>query len=298
LSGSLWRALQGLGRHGNHALHSFVATARRFFGGVVASDSLSHGARPKNLVVLYGAVLPKSLKFGLTFPHAVAWQSNSGLTAHLTPRIKDGDVEIECLLSTDEPTLQDLADVFDGAYTLLATIVNLHVFATGGGMTVYLDEVLRPGESKRVGIRRGEERCVGLCTAFDPMQSGEIWKFVFGDPQLNLIFNDLAMALQFPAYQQIACGRAIDGMRVYLSPDEEPQKGWIHLRKELNVSRKYVDYVWERASEARHRERFDFPANENSESMRRTWVLINRFLEYCLAGKVALSVPKYPLLEE
>jgi len=66
----------------------------------------------------------------------------------------------------------------------------------------------------------------------------------------------------------------------------------------LNISRDYQQWISEQAKGPRHGDPAFVPGDVTVEITHRTWVVMNRFLEYRKRGNQPLTAPDFPLLSE
>ena len=245
---------------------------------------------------LLGHVFPSHKGLSFTYPYAMNAEK-FGLRYSF--QIIQGRVEVEIEAEQFDPDTINIALLI--MRTQLAAVVSLYVFATGDPYTLHFDKVIPPGSTEEHVLDLSNPDLAALCTAFDPHGAMVgILDIVLLDPELMNIVNDAAMALTTNLYQPIACGRALDGIRNYITPESgekaKQKQGWQRMSEQLNLSDDYARRVNETAHKPRHRAPHDFEDVVIPDVLRRTWTITNRFLIWCQRGQTRLTAPEFPLL--
>jgi hypothetical protein len=243
-----------------------------------------------------GRILPTELK--LTVPVFEAQWRWDQKELDLTFRVKVDNslVNVECELERYEPDY--LVELHRRALDLAFAAANVVSFATGYGTRVWLDSLILPdGTSSSLVMH--DPSLVPLCTAYGLQRDlNKVIQMVASDPALFRCLNDLVEAITLPHVSLVNCGRVIDSIRRMIAPDSEDQPAWQAMHKALNLSRSYQELVSQRSTGPRHGESAFVPGEVTAEITHRTWVIMNRFLEYRKQGNQQLTAPDFPLLEQ
>ena len=241
---------------------------------------------------LVGHVHPTAKSFTLTFPFGLEF-SDLGLT--IEPVIQNGQVSVVCQAPAFDPGHLNLALLVVRAK--VGGIVSLYTVGTGDHYSLHIDSVVPPGATAKGLLNLSNPDLAALCTAFNPHGNmTEIFEIVLTDDLVMTIINDAAMAITQALYQPIACGRVLDGIRNHIAPGIEKREGWKRVHAALNLTPDYARFVSDKATKPRHREAHSFGDREVGDCLRRTWIILDRFLHHLKRGKAPLSAPEFPLL--
>ncbi len=217
-------------------------------------------------------------------------------------RIADSVVEVACTVptysSTDSIELPHIR-----AFELARSLVDCVAFVDGVGLTLILEEVISPaGVVERILAKNST--LPKLCTAFSKSPDAApdrtldaMLRLVMREPPLFLALNDLIVAATIPGQVAVNCGKAIEGLRAILVPNDPKRKqGWAALQNNLNITRSYREFITTTSTGPRHGDRTDIPKDTSQEVIERSWTIMNRFLEYRKRGSVPLPISDFPLL--
>ncbi len=183
------------------------------------------------------------------------------------------------------------------------TALDCLCFAHGLGLTLVLDELVEPDGTVKP-LKYTSTRLARLCTAFN-LTPGYIGKddysamflLIVQEPALMLVFNDLIVAHTIPGHIEVNCGRAIEGIRNLLAPnDPDRSKGWSELRSVLRLQRSYIDLIINASIAPRHGDKTYTSQDRAFAILDRSWVIMNRFLEFRKRGNIFLSPDEFPIL--
>ena len=114
-----------------------------------------------------------------------------------------------------------------------------------------------------------------------------------------MILHWLTSTLAQPYLWQINCHLAVEGIGRLVSPNEDDTKRrWLNLRAALNLSEDYVHLISEASKGPRHANLVDIFSTtiEVAEARKRSWTIMNRFLEYRRRKVVSLPEDEFPRL--
>jgi hypothetical protein len=216
-------------------------------------------------------------------------------------KIVDSVAEVACTVQAYTP--HDIGLPHIRALELARSIVDSIAFVNGVGLTLIFEELIGPDEEIRL-ILPLNPQLPRLCTAFSAAPDAmpdctleAMTRLVIREPSLFLALNDLIVAVTVPGQVAVNCGRAIEGLRKIMVPNDPSRKlGWAALQSNLNVERSYRELITDTSTGPRHGDRADIPDNLSQEVIERSWVIMNRFLEYRKRGNVPLLVSEFPVL--
>jgi hypothetical protein len=245
-------------------------------------------------VQFLGKIHPHDFNVSITGIPPVKWSAEElGLEMVFKlqiEKIENSDVHVECEVNRCD-TSEDLAAIWMRALDLVRGAVDLVCFATGTGATVTLDTFIN-AEGARSTLLSKNERLSGICTAFRLGEKcGDLYKFlniVLTEPGLFMALNDLVTANTLPHYSPVTCARTIEGLRHLIAPGLQPKDGWSSLRQNLNIDENYLKFITDHSKGPRHGDPQHIPGAITTDIITRTWVIMNRFLEYRKRGNDAL----------
>jgi hypothetical protein len=243
-----------------------------------------------------GSVRPTVLEVSVGHKPVVKWEAPEiGLTMEFTNHIEKSQVDVECKLNRYRP--DDLVHVYMRALDLARASVNVVAFALGWGLTVVLDTFVDPNGVKSV-IAPKDDSLASLCTAFTPTKGfDEVHAMLLLEPALFMAFNDLIAAITEPHVSTVNCARAIEGLKhLIASPGSGDKQAWAQMRQALQIDKDYLMLITDNSIESRHGNRVHVAGTVTTEVTRRSWIIMNRFLEYRKRGNLQLPTAEFPLL--
>jgi hypothetical protein len=222
-----------------------------------------------------------------------------GLTVRYTITVEHSQIDIRCDASPYNESL--FSWVRNRAFVVLHALVDLHSFTTGVPMAVILDKVVYPDGTEK-HLLPSNPHLVGLSslanTSGDSVNLGDALRIVIRDTALIASLRDLISAIGNAGTAAIDCARAIEGIRVILLPDSNKKKeGWHLLQCKLCLSEDYVKLITKTSEAPRHGDRAHISGDAIDEITKRSWTIMNRFLEFqARGGEHPLPLHEFPLL--
>jgi hypothetical protein len=251
-------------------------------------------------VQFIGKVLPAPAMLAVTLPDLTWKWEEQNLNLAFRVRINNSFVNIECELEKYEPAYA--AELHKRALDLARAAVNVVGFATGLGLSVYLEALIAP-DGIPAAILLKHPATTPLCTAYslELARAGDlaaVYNLVLTEPPLFRALNDLIESVALPHVSAVNCGRVIDSIRRMITPDPNAaaKNAWQAMHEALNISREYQEWVSNQARGPRHGDPAYVPADVTHEIMHRSWAIMNRYLEYRRRGRTPLTAPEFPLL--
>jgi hypothetical protein len=251
-----------------------------------------------------GRILPSPVKVSFQDIPTVKWTlPGSGLTLDLIVRISESKVEVECTLDPYQDQYDN--EIYWRALDAARACVNVAGFATGYGMTVFFDEFVRPDGTIAPLIFAAPIEILAECKAYkvNPVTLGDkktleqILLLVMTEPPLFTVLNDLIQAVALPHVIPANCGRVLDALRKLIAPGTEPKQGWPVFRGTIHVDEAYTTFISEHSKNPRHGELVRYGGHITTEILKRTWIIMNRFLEFRKRGNQPLPLADFPVLK-
>jgi hypothetical protein len=251
-----------------------------------------------------GRVFPFVYDISVSGHPKVTWvDDETGVTFKFIITIQKGDIQIDCHVEPYNES-KDLTSLFIRAYDVTRTSLDLTAFNTGYGLTLLIETYTGvSGETRPFVVN--DLQLASLCTAFSgkPAKPGERNSF---DTVLNIALSDwkighslreLIEAITIPHQSTTNCARAIEGLRTLIAPSGiDRKKAWVVFGDALRLAKSYTDLVTDSSKEHRHGNRIRIPASITTEVVRRSWIIMDRFLEYKKRGGTPLPESEFPLL--
>jgi hypothetical protein len=223
-----------------------------------------------------------------------------GLTGEFTIAINHSLVDMICVV--EQPSTS-LSSVHNRAIAYLRAFVDLNCFATGAPLSVILDEAITP-DGVVQSLRPAHPTLGQLCTVTNtnPHIPGafnfEVLNTIIREPALFLALRDLISALSDADLAVVHCARAVEGLRNLIVPNEPDRgKAWGIFQENLNLDRAYREYITALSTGPRHGDRTRSNTSaEVDEILQRSWIIMNRFMEFRKCGSQPLLAPEFALL--
>jgi hypothetical protein len=215
-------------------------------------------------------------------------------------RVQGSTVDVKCVMNRYDLDLR--RQVRKLAYDLARTAVNLVCFSTGLHLSVFFDSFIDPDGNQTPYVIH-DRSLAALCTSYVLGETGtstaldSVLQFVLADPQVFLALDDLITATGHHHLLTINSARAIEGLRHAMCGFiAEKSQQWTVFRANLNLSKDYLQLITDSSTSGRHGEGKFIPGNVTEEIMKRSWTIMNRFLEFKKRGSLPLPVSEFPLL--
>jgi len=253
------------------------------------------------VVKFRGRVLPTALQINISGLSPFSSQElATGETMQLRVAVVESLVTVEVEVSQFSVG-DDISIMHTRATHVARSVLDCFAFANGFGLIVFLDEI-DDGDGVFKKIRLEQKELAAHFTAFKRADGSidydAMHRLVATDPDLSLAINDLIMAVAIPGHIAINCGRAIEAIRKIIVPvDPKRTEGWKELRRVLQLEQSYVEFITAASTNPRHGSERYLPSQiAHQEMMKRTWIIMNRFLEYKKRGDQQLPVADFPIL--
>jgi hypothetical protein len=247
-----------------------------------------------------GTVLPKAARLTNIRGHQIRWNIDETTEVTFDIRVIDGLLTVECNCPRDIDN-DVLVAIYIRALDLSKASVDMASFAMGKGFIVTLDRYISP-RGTFSGMMPEDSSLVPLCTSYGlspdrDTDFSKVFEIVVSQPAIFMALNDLVTAITIPHSGPVSCYRAIEGIRHLIAPGLKPIKQWPLMNDALRLEQTYIAVIRENATQQRHGNRVHVPGTVLAEMVRRSWIIMDRFLEYKKRGSIPLPQPEFPTLK-
>jgi hypothetical protein len=247
-----------------------------------------------------GQVFPGAVKISLKDMPLIEWKEPPNVAESYQIAVVDSKIDVTCV--TNRYSEEKLFDQYMRAYDLVRAAVDIFAFTHGYGLMVVLNEQIKPDGTK-ADLFFEDKALPPLATAFnlDPKNTdsssyGVMFNMIISEPASFMALNDLIMAITVPHFAPVNCARAIEGVRHLIAPGVDRKQGWKVMRQNLNVQQSYLTQVTDTSTAPRHGDRTYIPGSVVQPIIKRSWIIMNRFLEFRKRGNQPLPIVDFPLL--
>ena len=253
-----------------------------------------------SIVTFSGRIFPACYQISFSSnPLDWKWQEEN-LNLHFETRIEKSIVTVDCTLDNFKP--EYFVEIYRRALDIVRSAVNLAAFSSGIGWTVIF-ESFTDSSGQATMVAPQDSSLAALCSSFslDPQAGktsfGEMWDFVVTDPALFQTLDDLIVSITLPHHSTVNCARAIEGLRnLIATPGATVSQAWEQMRNALRLDRSFLQLITDTSTAPRHGDRSHIPGVTTTEIVRRSWMVMDRSLEYRKRGNTPLPAPDFALL--
>ena len=254
--------------------------------------------------------MPKVILTGRVFPacYQISFSSNpldwrweeENLTLRFDVRIEESIVTAECTLDRFRP--EYFVEIYRRAFDIIRSAVNLAAFSSGIGYSVILERFI-DSNGRETMVAPQNLSLAALCKSFSldsqpgKISFGKMWDLVVTEPVLFQALDDLIVSITLPHHAAVNCARAIEGLRhLIAAPGASVSQAWDQMRNALQLDRSFLQLITETSTAPRHGKRSRISGSTTTEIVRRSWIIMDRFLEYRKRGNTALPATDFPVL--
>lgn len=248
-------------------------------------------------VTFFGSILPQTMLFSVPFIAQYKFDDPDS-SVHVTMRlgITNSIVTAECDLSEDSHCAFTYAYV--RAVDMARAITDVMAFKLGEGLIVILDKFSDERNPEIQSIRINDPELSPLCHSLDSDERfQQVCAAVCSNSALTLALTDLLAANMNLHLATINCARAVEGIRHIISPGADPNTSWESLRRNLRIDRGYLMLITDNSKKHRHGDRVRIGSATIKEIMKRSWIIMDRFIEFSLRGSLELQEAEFPTLK-
>ena len=245
-----------------------------------------------------GQLYPKAALITSTIPD-LDWISEvSNQTLRFRTKINNSVINVECDLEKYKP--EYFVDIHRRAFDLARTAANLACFATGEGVIAVFKTIILPDGTPST-LRLHNPSLSGLAKSYNLSTNmfsdySIIASIIVKEPPLFAILNDMIESITIPHVSLVNCGRIIDAIRRLISPDVEGGPAWRKMHEVLNISKSYQQFISQESTGPRHGDRQHVTGSVTTEVVRRTWIILDRYLDFRKRNDAPLTAPDFPQL--
>jgi hypothetical protein len=252
------------------------------------------------IVRFTGRVLPKHVNLNFTLPDR-CWRADElGLDIIFKISIVNSRIYIECEAERYDDA--HFVEFYRRAIDLSQTAVSLASFATGLGIFAFIDKFVNQ-HGVTSSIHFVDPVMSQLCKSYSitptPTDSfTRIVNAVFSDVNIMFALNDLTEIMRLGHVTTVRCALVMDRIKHIISPDGifHDSDKWPRMRDNLNIDEGYLKYITDISKNHRHGRPGFIPGAATVEVSRRSWIIMDRFLEYKKRDSSPLPLSEFPLL--
>ena len=190
------------------------------------------------------------------------------------------------------------SEVFRRALDYGKSAIDMMSFCEGLYITLVIDHWNPNGVRTPLIVHQPE---VGaLCTSYrlGSPKFAQVYNLILREPEIGVIMRDVAETTVPTNRHPASYGRAVEGIRHLIAPGMEDNRSeaWKRLHRALNVTHNYIKPITEHATPQRHGQNVFIPVDEMERVVRRSRIIVDRFLQYRLGGNQDLTHPAFPVL--
>lgn len=249
-------------------------------------------------VSFIGRIVPPAIAVTVNVRPIASWDvPEIGQRVTFTCIIANSEVEVRC--DADQIPDSAMINLYMRALDLARAQVDLLCFRDGYGLTVLLETFISQSGT-RSALVMSDPRLAKLCTSIATDQDFDrLCVHVMGNVNLMQALRDLIASITLPHVSCVDCARAMDRIKHLIAPGEQSDgAAWTAMRNALNVSREYLTFITDHSKDARHGRGNFVPGDITTQVTRRSWVIMNRYLELLKIGGTSLPHSEFPLLED
>jgi len=208
---------------------------------------------------------------------------------------RGGSVSVNCETNRLESN-EDLIALHNRALDIAKTGLDLITFATGRPYIIIFDKYTdKDNETKAFSL--SQDDIAAFCTAVKP---GDVYLQVFqlliSEPPIFYALRDLVEAISTMRRVPINCARVVDTLRHQMTPNGSPASSWAAMRSSLQISEPYLKFITDHSKGWRHGNYEIFPTGVMQDLTQRTWIIMDRYIEFRKRGKGQLPLSEFPFL--
>jgi hypothetical protein len=246
-----------------------------------------------SIIRFRGRVIPTAHQIALSGPF-IKHVHGYGQTQTYTVTTEGTMMTVTCELSKSSD--EDLTSIMQRARIFGQTVLNVISFSTTTVYRFIIEEGQLPGQPWH-RITQGCQAAKGICTVCELGTPSISAVFALAN-DINVLFalDDLIRGVEDVFLTRINCGRVVDALKKVLAPRAGSKQQWQISRHSLNLDLSYVSFIMKASIEGRHGNRVASELGIEDELLRRTWMIMNRFLELKKRGLQKLPDDEFPCI--
>ncbi len=253
-------------------------------------------------VKFLGNIQPDFLVKSFNDSEKLSWYDpHPQININFTLNIRGSDFEIVCQLDNWETHFID--NVHKRSYDFISSYLDLITFFTGDPLYAFITHYVNSDDVKTEFAIRNPHLSQ-FCTVYSSNQSQEsyfkIRNIVRTDPRVFLVLRDLCHSIRSHHDILIGCARSIDGIRLLIwgmdtKSRRDTSLSWNKLRVTLRISEQYLKLITDSSISYRHGSKDFTPGDIVGEVVERSWIVMNRYLEFRLRNTDQTLENSHPL---
>ncbi len=216
---------------------------------------------------------------------------------HEVTLLLSGGIYLAVVVTT-KSVINDIPTLRNQIATVCKSIYDAATFLTGHAITVELLS-LTEVETNRFWTFGDWVPELSESAHERPLPTEGFINLAISNVHLRSALADLNQAITSPNDTGFYCYRAIETlMQEFKQPGEiESRKSWPRFREALQVTQDWIKPLTDKSTSNRHGELGAISGKERVFLMKRSWILVYRFVCLKLLGARSLPVAEFPLLQ-
>lgn len=242
-----------------------------------------------------GRVHPQGFTVNIAAPEVTYTADDGTLTGRMEIRVIDSAISVKWTLNRYAP--DQLFHVWRHSQRVVTGMVDLIALRLGVAAVVVLDRY-RDNQGREELITLGEPAVKGLITSLaNEADIEKVFALLADEQELLLVVEDLITGLGSQDHKTINCARCVEAVRQLIAGyDLEPKQQWPIIHENLNLDANYLKLITDHSKDHRHGKQTPVDPTIVVEIMRRTWIVIDRFIHFRLGRNGRLDLREFPLL--
>ena len=247
-------------------------------------------------IVFKGRTYPDVLELTIyPLPEVTFKDPEQGITARYIVAITSNKILVTVHSDIDVPT--PTKEMLLLANRLVRNAVDLYCFQTGYVISTELDRFVNP-HGEDVYIVQHHKTLAARCRSFDAITMRNMFLLAATEQETFFALYDLIVAVSVPEQAASNCAKVLDTIRNIVGPDMSERSAWAALQSSLNAEPEYLRFITETSKRPRHGHRAYIGPDVLMKSLRRTWTMMDRLLEFKKRAAGALPIGEFPLLRD
>jgi hypothetical protein len=244
-----------------------------------------------------GQVLPTTLKVTVQNHPTIRWNATEHNTiVHFDIKIADSEVTVDCHMNNFEER-KHYIDLYLRSLDYVYAVLDVLSFSTGKYHRLIIDRWIKPnGDRKDIYDMFFNAPEFNSAATTDPTDFGRVLSIVSVEHHLRMALRDLISGTMESHVSPVDFGRVVESLRHLISPNLDRKEGWARLLTTLRVERAFIQPITDTSTAPRHGDFSRIIGDVTTDIAKRTWILMNRYLEYRKAGNQPLPPELFPVL--
>ncbi|MBG0800842.1 hypothetical protein IYW40_04970 [Methylocystis sp. H4A] len=243
---------------------------------------------------LLGRVVPSTIQADITDLPSLNWKSDrSDLSGTFSYNCKSSNIHLIANLDR-HPTYEEQAFVISVLLDGIQTLIDMIAFRENIYATVIIEKMIDIDGTESTLIFRLNEFM--SLKSMRPERFGDMVNILFNDLPAAIALHDVITSLYRRHLSVTLCARAVEAIRNNIASGIKREKQWPIMRAALKLDETYVNYITDASKAPRHGDHAFIPGDIAREVQSRTFIIMDRFLEYKLRGSTPLPEDEFQTL--